>query len=131
MRIRLHDTHDGTSYANTPNSTPCGSNTYGQVEDYTVFVQGIITGVDEAAGYTFSVFPNPGNGDLSVQNGSADGLVRVEMLDMTGRLVHAEQRQLTSGAQFQLQLAGQLAAGTYILRLSGDQGRSEQRVVVR
>lgn len=131
MRIRLHDTHDGSLYANTPNSTPCGTNTYGQVEDYTVFVQGIITGVDAVSGHAFSVFPNPGNGNLTVQYGSADGQVRVEMLDMTGRLVHVEQRQLTSGAQFQLQLAGQLAPGTYILRLSGDQGRSEQRIVVR
>ena len=38
MRIRLHDTHDGSSYANTPNSDPCGSSTYGQVEDYTVTI---------------------------------------------------------------------------------------------
>ncbi|MEJ7681429.1 MAG: GEVED domain-containing protein [Segetibacter sp.] len=31
MRVRLHD-----SYYGTPNSTPCGMSTWGQVEDYTV-----------------------------------------------------------------------------------------------
>jgi hypothetical protein len=38
MRIRLHDTHDGTEYQNTPNYTPCDTSTYGQVEDYTIVV---------------------------------------------------------------------------------------------
>ena len=38
MRIRLHDTHDGTVYQNTPNYTPCDTSTYGQVEDYTIVV---------------------------------------------------------------------------------------------
>jgi hypothetical protein len=38
MRIRLHDTHDGTDYPNTPNYTPCDTSTYGQVEDYAIMV---------------------------------------------------------------------------------------------
>jgi hypothetical protein len=38
MRIRLHDTHDGSTYQNTPNYTPCDTSTYGQVEDYTILV---------------------------------------------------------------------------------------------
>ncbi len=40
MRIRLHDTHDGTDYQNTPNATPCDTSTFGQVEDYTVNILG-------------------------------------------------------------------------------------------
>ena len=40
MRIRLHDTHDGSTYQNTPNYTPCDTSTYGQVEDYTIVVTG-------------------------------------------------------------------------------------------
>lgn len=35
MRVRLHDASTGL-YANSPNATPCGNSTYGQVEDYTV-----------------------------------------------------------------------------------------------
>ena len=34
MRIRLHDTSDG------PNSTPCGTSNYGEVEDYVINLQG-------------------------------------------------------------------------------------------
>lgn len=40
MRIRLHDTHDGSTYQNTPNYTPCDTSSYGQVEDYTIVVIG-------------------------------------------------------------------------------------------
>ncbi|MBK8228931.1 MAG: hypothetical protein IPK70_17370 [Flavobacteriales bacterium] len=34
MRIRLHDTHDGTDYINVFNNTPCGDASYGEIEDY-------------------------------------------------------------------------------------------------
>ncbi|MBK9146503.1 MAG: hypothetical protein IPM12_01645 [Flavobacteriales bacterium] len=34
MRIRLHDTHDGTDYINVFNDTPCGDASYGEIEDY-------------------------------------------------------------------------------------------------
>jgi hypothetical protein len=131
MRIRLHDTHDGSEYPNTPNTTPCGTSTYGQVEDYTVFVQGIITGVTANEALAFTVFPNPGNGDMTIGTGSIEGLVQFEVMDMTGRLVHGEQFPVSAGAQVQLNLAGKLAAGTYVLRLSSEQGRTEQRIVVR
>lgn len=40
MRVRLHDTHDGSDYQNTPNDTPCDTSTYGQVEDYAIVVTG-------------------------------------------------------------------------------------------
>jgi hypothetical protein len=131
MRIRLHDTHDGSEYPNTPNTTPCGTSTYGQVEDYTVFVQGIITGVTANEALAFTVFPNPGNGDMTIGTGSIEGLVQFEVMDMTGRLVHGEQFPVSAGAQVQLNLAGKLAAGTYVLRLSSTEGRTEQRIVVR
>jgi hypothetical protein len=38
MRIRLHDTHDGSSYINNFNDTPCGLASYGEVEDYTLVI---------------------------------------------------------------------------------------------
>jgi hypothetical protein len=59
MRIRLHDTHNGSSYPNTPNSTPCGNSTYGQVEDYSLSICAPIgataTVVDDCTNTQFSV----------------------------------------------------------------------------
>ncbi|HRH36851.1 MAG TPA: GEVED domain-containing protein, partial [Flavobacteriales bacterium] len=36
MRVRMHDTHDGSQYINVFNDTPCGVASYGEVEDYSV-----------------------------------------------------------------------------------------------
>lgn len=91
------------------------------------------TAVDGIAGNSnsFSVFPNPGNGDMTIASGDMSGAVVIELMDMTGRIMHAEQRAMVAGQAQQLQLAGRLAAGSYVLRLSTEQGTSEQRVVIR
>ena len=132
MRVRLHDTYDlGVDYFNTPNPTPCDTSTFGQVEDYTIDVIGVITGVNENAMSSFTVFPNPTNGDLNFAYGAADAVTVIDVLDMTGRVVYSEQRQLVKGQQVHLALARTLASGTYALRLSSENGRGEQRFVVR
>ena len=122
MRVRLHDTAAGA------NATPCGTSTYGQVEDYTIDID-VSTGLVEATSIATSVFPNPNMGDFSVRYG-ADATVVLELMDMSGRLVYTEQRATTSTEVMQLSLAGRLAPGTYILRMNSDLGRSEQRIVV-
>jgi hypothetical protein len=130
MRIRLHDTHDGSSYTNNFNNTPCGISSYGEVEDYTVNIIAF-SNVEEQAGANWSVFPNPSNGDFTIQYGGVDGRVVMEVYDMTGRVVYNNVKAMSRGEQHMLSMAGRLAAGTYLLRLTGEQGVYEQRVVVR
>ncbi|MCX6268970.1 MAG: fibronectin type III domain-containing protein [Bacteroidetes bacterium] len=55
MRIRLQD--NGST---PPNTTPCGTSAYGQVEDYTVIISG---GANQPFNYTWS--ENPSSGTLS------------------------------------------------------------------
>lgn len=131
MRIRLHDTHDGSAYENNFNNTPCGIASYGEVEDYTIDVIGVITGVAENVAPTFTVFPNPSTGDVNFTYAGADAVTVISVLDMAGRVVYSEQRQLSNGQMVHLALSESLAAGTYALRLSSEFGRGEQRFVVR
>ncbi len=131
MRIRLHDTHDGSAYENNFNDTPCGLASYGEVEDYTIDVIGVITGVTENATPAFTVFPNPSTGDVNFTYAGSDAVTVISVLDMTGRVVVSEQRQLSNGQIVHLPLSESLAAGTYALRLSSEFGRGEQRFVVR
>lgn len=130
MRVRLHDTYIGSNYANTPNATPCGISTYGQVEDYTVDVIGIITGVGSAEAPALSVRPNPSDGDMTVTAGPMEGRVLIEVLDATGRVAWSDQRAVAQGAPIELGLRGRLAAGSYVLRISNEAQRMEQRIVV-
>ncbi|MBP9080456.1 MAG: T9SS type A sorting domain-containing protein, partial [Flavobacteriales bacterium] len=126
-RMRIVKDYSGTvAYP----ADPCGSYDYGQAEDYLVNVQ-LPTGLNAVASANWSIYPNPGNGDIIISSGPVQGQVQVAVLDMTGRLVHAGTMNMMAKGHNTLRLAGQLAAGTYLLRLTGEAGRSEQRFMVR
>lgn len=108
----------------------CGPSDWGETEDYSVNV-GLSTAIVEAGQLDWAVFPNPSNGNMTIRFGGSDAKVTIELLDVAGRAVHQEQRQLFNGQQFDLDLAGVLANGAYTLRLTSLQGRSAQKVVVR
>jgi hypothetical protein len=101
------------------------------VEDYTIDMIGIITGMESAQQSGFSVFPNPNDGNMTVRWNAASGQALIEIIDVAGRIVFSEQRAVSSGAALQLGFAGTMAPGTYMLRMTTDKGREEQRIVVR
>jgi hypothetical protein len=111
---------------------PCGASDFGEVEDFTVNVTGGINiGIGEISEVKFSVFPNPSNGDVTLVYSDVSGMVNIELLDMTGRVVSAERRLLNQGQSVTLSNAGKVAAGNYALRLTSEQGRSAQHLVVK
>jgi len=57
--------------------------------------------------------------------------MNIEVLDMTGRLVFNDRLAATGGTTIQLALAGKLAAGSYMLRLSTDAQTHDQHIVIR
>lgn len=130
MRVRLHDTYTGVDYDNTPNATPCDTSTFGQVEDYSVEVTGVPTGIEQDNAAAWCVFPNPSNGDFTIRIGT-EGRTNIDVLDMTGRVVYTTSRAASAGSSLPLALAGKLAAGTYVLRLSTETQSTEQRIVIR
>lgn len=121
MRVRM-------AYNAAPR--PCGTVQYGEIEDYTVNVI-LGNGINETTAKGWSVFPNPSNGDMMIDYAGEDAKVTIELFDVAGRNVYQEQRQLANGQRTGLGLAGTLAHGSYTLRLSTADGRSEQRVVVQ
>ncbi len=131
MRVRLHDTYVGANYPNTPNPTPCDTSTYGQVEDYTVDMIGIITGAPGLSESVFGVYPNPTDGTMIVRTGNLHGSVLIEVMDALGRVAYAEQRMVAKSSSMPISLAGHLAKGTYVLRMSTTDTREEQRIVIR
>ena len=99
---------------------------------FTICVTGdVATGVQQIGAQAWTVFPNPTEGAITVVNGGSTGTATLELFDMTGRLVHAERTSLAKGQQHTMDLEGALVQGTYSLRFTTAEGRSEQRVVVR
>ena len=79
-----------------------------------------LVGVNEYDVDRFTLFPNPTNGDLYVR--LADGIagkVRMDVMDITGRLVISEQFNATTGQTERFDLSA-LVNGNYAVRLSTD-----------
>lgn len=125
MRVRLVFPQQGEPAP----MDPCYAYTWGETEDYTISFTS--TGVAMPAAGGFAVFPNPGNGNIMVHNGGQGGDVLLQLTDMTGRTVFTDLRRMDAGTRTALNLGGQLAPGTYLLRMSTREGRFEQRVVVQ
>lgn len=124
MRIRLQDTEFN------PVDGPCGTNQYGQVQDYSVNID-VGSGIANLANAPMHVFPNPGNGDFTVVMPNVNGTVNMEVLDMAGRVVHTTTAQAGAGTQVQLALAGKVAPGSYMLRITGQDISTGQRIVIQ
>ena len=90
----------------------------------------ICTGIGSDRGaLAFAVYPNPNTGEFTIQSG-VDGPVVLEVIDMTGRLLHTAQLVGSEQAPLQVSLAGRLAPGTYLVRLWHAAGSAEQRMVI-
>lgn len=76
----------------------------------------------------FAVYPNPANESVTIQL-EKDAAVNIEILSITGMLMHSE---LLSGSQFRLDVSD-LAAGLYIIRMhnTADQSVSIKKLSVK
>jgi PKD repeat protein len=94
---------------------------------------GIALGIDEAVASTHfvHVHPNPGNGSFTLEAvGLSGDRAQVELLDVAGRLVHAEQAPVHAGRVRHAVLV-HAPAGTYMLRLLNEGRVRHARVVVQ
>ena len=125
LRLRMHDT-DPT---HGPSTEPCGGAQYGQVEDYSLNVT-VGTGMQTLDGSSLALFPNPNDGRFTVTL-PVGGVIRFEVLDLSGRLVHSTQQQVVAGAPVEMDLRGTLAIGSYVLHTFVQDQHNIQYVVIR
>ncbi len=83
IRIRLYDTDYG------PNSTPCGSSDYGEVEDYTINVTSPVNIVVKENSSCLQISPNPADSKVVV---SSDKIIEgnLQIVDVTGKLIYSD-----------------------------------------
>ncbi|HPZ25015.1 MAG TPA: T9SS type A sorting domain-containing protein [Kaistella sp.] len=77
MRVRLHDSSIGG------NTTPCGTSTYGQVEDYTLNIGVLATGENALA--NLQVYPNPATDVLNITKVSGNATYTI--YNIAGQMV--------------------------------------------
>lgn len=92
---------------------------------------GINIGIEESTGAdSWSIFPNPAEGSFTFSYEGANTTGDIELIDVTGRVVHSERANLINGAQRTIDLIG-LSAGNYTVRLTANNERSTQRLMVK
>jgi hypothetical protein len=94
---------------------------------YTVSICGALP---ELAANSFAVFPNPTQGTLNIRT-AVEGLVQLELMDLSGRVVYSAQRNTAGNETFTVQLGNDLAPGSYVLRFITELGSSEQRIILQ
>lgn len=92
--------------------------TYGACSLISDTVQVIGTAINSVAAEAFKVIPVPARDRITIE-GVPAGTVLVELVDLTGRVVHT--RSWNSAARGTIEL-GQLESATYVLRLSDASG---------
>jgi hypothetical protein len=71
--------------------TSCETLAYGQVEDYTVNISSVAKGTElETSNAPISIYPNPTNEILFIENSSNSIIKKITLTDITGKLVLEE-----------------------------------------
>ena len=106
------------------------NNQFGIGGEYMICLSGnISTSIATELAAELLVFPNPSNGVVSVTLPTGFDQVMIELLDVTGRVVHMD-RLVAAGQSIVLNHGDRLVAGSYTVRLSGPSGNLEQQVIV-
>ncbi len=82
-------------------------------------------GIDEAELFGFTVYPNPVEGTLTVALGDESGVVKVEVIDISGRtlMIREEWRE-----RFNIDMETYMP-GLYMIRVSGDRGSGMMKII--
>ncbi len=115
---------------NTPNyPTACGTQTDGEVEDYTITVLAPLS-VSENQFDVFGVYPNPSNGEVTLTLSTNED-VTVSLFDIRGRKVYNELKQNNSDVfTTKLNFSG-MASGVYMLDVQSGSKRAVQKLVIK
>jgi hypothetical protein len=86
------------------------------------------TGVEEN-NMSFSIYPNPNNGQFFVTTNATE-LVTFEVMDITGKIVFKTNATMNAGVQNEINVTD-VATGMYIVKMSSERGVSTQNVVIK
>ncbi len=91
----------------------------------------ICSGLGSIASSEWNLYPNPTNGEFNVRYAGQTALVRIDVIDMEGRIVLQEQATMAHGEVYNMSNAGRTAPGMYTVRLSSGITVKNMRLIVR
>ncbi len=116
MRVRL---------ARNDDPKPCGPEEYGEVEDYTIVVDSIYTGIEPADHLVkIQVYPNPASDMVNIKSDNSIKYVRV--FNQTGQKVF----EMELNAKFYQLNTSDFTPGIYLFRIETDEGIIVKRTII-
>ncbi len=85
------------------------------------------SGISENDAFGFSIYPNPNNGTFTIEAGN-NNLTTIQIFDNAGKLVFETSNILTGKNELNLET---LEAGSYIVRLIGEEGVASKTMVIQ
>ncbi len=70
----------------------------------------------------FTIYPNPNKGHFNIINKGIDGRFTIEMIDLTGRIIHHKQAQINKGDLTEIDL-DLMTPGLYLIKLTNSSTR--------
>jgi hypothetical protein len=105
--------------------TACMTGVDGEVEDYTLIVEPMGLGLSTPIINEVQIYPNPTTGEFRIDLGGQYQLIKIEITDVAGKLVHSE--TLENRQTLDLKLND--AAGVYLLKIYADDTVGTYKVV--
>ncbi|MBT3648198.1 MAG: PKD domain-containing protein [Flavobacteriales bacterium] len=90
---------------------------------------GICTGVDELAGVSFELFPNPASSSVTIQMASEVAADDVNLFDVSGQLVKSFGSKENTN-QFELNVKD-VSAGVYFVQIETKGGKSTKQLIIQ
>lgn len=106
----------------------CGSNTDGEVEDYTLNVQ-VALGVSDSQFDVFGVYPNPSSGEVTISL-STNKDVTVSLFDVRGRKVYDELYSNRSDSFNEKVDFSSMASGVYMLEVQSGSKKAIKKLII-
>ena len=79
---------------------------------------------------SFAVYPNPTNGNISFNAEGLVGSVSVALIDMQGRIIHAETVNSISSGEHKVNFKQQPGPGQYILQITNNGVKKTSKVII-
>ena len=116
----MYPAHNGDSLANPQVAINTVYTNITNASYITLPINSFIDGMEEPAGESFSIYPNPAAGytQLSFYM-PADGEIDITVTDLSGKKVFATRQQYQAGASQYVLNTGSMVAGVYLVTLQG------------
>lgn len=130
MRVVVFEDDEYTWNAANLNATPCTSDAtgfldWGETEDYNITITGT-TGISETAlSNEIQIFPNPSNGDFSIQ--TDDSIESIEIYNLLGQNVYSD--VTVSNNKYYLDL--DVPDGLYLVQIKTDKGFLYSKIAIK